>query len=83
MITKRVLGKNLKVGDTIKVGWNENLYYPSKPQNQDTIEKIEEFTGSSKNFVNKTWSKGARIARFKYLRCGMTIPNNSFYEVIK
>lgn len=69
-----VLGKDLKVGDTIKVWWSAVTAVP----NEDTITKLIPYTGR----LAYLWPKGAQLASFRYLKSGMTIDNKESYERI-
>ncbi len=65
---RRVLGSELKVGDTIVVWWQPN---------HDTITKLVPYTGPL-----KIWKDGAQLADFAILKTGMTIDNGDYYEVM-
>lgn len=80
---KYVLGKNLKVGMTIKVWWtccphvNGTCYHGRKP-NEDMITKLFPYKG---NFSH-LWPKGLRNAALQYFKVGKLIINDEYYEVI-
>jgi hypothetical protein len=63
---KIVLGKNLKVGDTIKVWWKSG---------RDTITKLEPYVG------NLPECKKAQMESFALFRTGMTIFPEQAYQV--
>jgi len=71
-----ILGKNLKVGNTIKVWWDRSDR-GAKP-NEDKIVKLTKYDGP----LNHIFKHGARIAEFAYSKVGMTIPNDEVYEVV-
>lgn len=73
----RKLGKNLKVGDTIKVWWSS--YVGQRKGATDTITKIIPYTGP----IQYIFNKGARLAWFQFNAVvGMTIENDAYYEII-
>lgn len=65
----RVLGKDLRPGDTIEVWWQPK---------RDTIMAIEPYTGP----LAYLWPKGAIIAKFAINRSGMTIDKSDYEEVV-
>lgn len=67
-MTTYVKGKDLKVGQTIEVWWNNG---------RDTITKLEPYKGCMK----KLWKDGAAIASFSYNPVGMTIDLGKTYKV--
>ena len=66
----KVLGKDLKIGDTIKVWWSPN---------EDTIVSLKPYTGSLKHL----FKDGAQLASFRLYRPGMTIDNACHYEKVE
>ena len=68
------LGKDLKVGDTIKVWWAPVLNGPT----QDTIVSFKEGNGR----MNYIWTEGYKYASFQENKVGLTIPNDEWFEVI-
>jgi len=60
-------GKDLKIGDTIKVWWSPK---------RDTILSLEPYEGPLECL------DGARVAHFAILETGMTIPADESYELI-
>ena len=65
----RVLGSELKVGDTIETVWNPN---------RDTILALEPYIGP----LDYLFEHGAQAASFALLKDGMTIDNGDYYIVI-
>ncbi len=70
---KTVAGRDLKVGDVLKVWW--------KP-GRDTVTKIEPYRGPLESMFQKE-SEGASIAYFAIWRLSMTVPHNEAYECIR
>lgn len=67
---RRKLGRNLKVGDTIKTWWTPG---------RDTITGLTPYTGK----LAHIWGGRAKIASFALLKTGMTIDPDDHYEVVK
>ena len=64
-----VLGKDLRVGDTIEVWWAPN---------RDTITELRPYTGR----LAHIFPEGAQLASFAICRGGMTINNADPYAVV-
>jgi len=65
------LGKELAVGDNVKVWWSPGI---------DRILKIHDYKGP----LEHLWEGGARIACFALgARSGMTCGNNEQFEVVE
>lgn len=67
---KRKLGKQLKIGDTIKVWWGNG---------RDTITALRPYNGA----LAHLWAKegGARLADFALNKVGMTIEPRMEFEL--
>jgi hypothetical protein len=82
--TKTVEGKDLKVNDNVEVWWCK--HYLGQDRNFETgnsidiITKILPYEGP---LLRTCFEKGARIAYFRYLRIGMTIPNDELFQIVK
>lgn len=71
----RKYNRLLKVGDRIKVWWNNDRQAVA---NVATITKLEKYRGP----LEYLWPKGARIAYFAEVRIGMTLENDGYSEVV-
>jgi hypothetical protein len=72
----RKLGKDLKVGDTIRVWWSS---FTGQKDNTDTIIRLSPNDGSLKHL----WKDGSQFAWFQFNRIvGMTIDNGAYYEIV-
>lgn len=67
--TRRVFGRDLKVGDVIEVWWKPGL---------DRITRLRPYEGPLTNL----FPHGAQIASFALLRVGMTIDNGDWYRIV-
>ncbi len=65
----RVLGSELRPGDTIQVWW--------RPR-RDTITALRPYRGP----LAGLFPEGAQIAEFALGACGMTIDNGDLYDVL-
>lgn len=71
---KRTAGRNLKVGDVIRVWWTGGGTFNGETS-IDTITELKKYTGTLK-------LGEARVARFSYFKGGMTIVPQQNYDVV-
>lgn len=66
---RQILGKDLKVGDTIEVWW--------RPR-RDTITNLAPYTGP----LAYLFKDGARLAEFAICQSGMTVENDRYFLAV-
>ena len=76
MEPQQKLGKDLKVGDTIRIWWSS---FKGQTENKDTITRIQKYDGPLKHL----WPDGAKLVWFRFNSIvGMTVSNSDYFEMV-
>lgn len=78
---KRTAGRNLRVGDVIRVWWTGGGSFNGETS-IDTITELKKYTGSLAHGSGGENMSKARIASFSYFKGGMTIVPQQNYDVV-